>query len=177
MLKTSVPTILRVWSMTSWFVYKHCVARFVVLMICYCFGSRTHHGGPCNTMFCKQYTRFVQTLSLRDFNLKSRDWNQGWSDIKPLWRKLWRNMQLCYTKYGNPVIGRFRNFPHSISHTWKHIWKHKYHDSKLIKLWQKNGKMSIFSDFFLIGGAKFSKTPPKYNLPYIWDVLIIIETL
>ena len=69
--ETSVPIIIRVWSMTSWFVYKYCVARFVVVIICYCFGSRTHHGGPCNTMFCKQYTRFVQTLSLRDFTVIS----------------------------------------------------------------------------------------------------------
>ena len=68
LVTSSVPTILRVWSMTSWFVYKYCVARFVVVIICYCFGSRTHHGRPCNTMFCKQYTCFVQTLSSRDFS-------------------------------------------------------------------------------------------------------------
>ena len=37
------------------------------MIVCYCLGSNTHHGGPCNTMFTKQNTRFVLTLYLRDF--------------------------------------------------------------------------------------------------------------
>ena len=45
--------------MTSWFNYQHCVARFVVVIVCYCLGSNTHHGGLCNTMFTIQNISFV----------------------------------------------------------------------------------------------------------------------
>ena len=34
------------------------------MTVCYCLFSNTHDDGPCNTMFTKQNTRFVLTLSL-----------------------------------------------------------------------------------------------------------------